>query len=71
MTDDFGSASQGSPSGGQDIEKLKRDVEEEETSQLNVEIPSSLHRKLKIRSIETGVEMREIVAEMLRDHLLD
>lgn len=69
MSSDFGSASTGSPSGGQDIEQLKRDVGEEETSQLNVEIPASVHRRLKIHSIESGQEMRQIVADVLSDYL--
>jgi hypothetical protein len=71
MGSDFGSAAGGSPSGGEDIEQLKRQVSEENFKQLNVEIPESLHRKLKIYSIETGREMKEIVRDVLSDHLSD
>jgi predicted GNAT superfamily acetyltransferase len=71
MESDFGSAAGGSPSGGEDIEDLKRDVSEEDTRQLNVEVPVSLHRRLKIHSIESGREMKEIVQDVLDQYLGD
>lgn len=67
--EDFGSAASGSPSGGEDIDELKREVAEEETTQLNVEIPAGIHRRLKIHSVQTGREMKEIVRELLDSHL--
>lgn len=72
MEDDFGTGASGtSPSGGEEIDELKRDLAEEETTQLNVEIPVSLHRQLKMRSVETGKEMKEIVRAMLGRYLSD
>lgn len=67
----FGSASTGSPSGGQSIERLKREVAEEELSQLNVEIPKSLHKRLKIHCLETEQDMRDVVRRLLENHLSD
>lgn len=73
MADDsnpLGSASSGkAPEGQQDASKLKEEVSEEDRTQLNVDIPKSLHKRLKIESIETGREMREIAAEALDTYL--
>ena len=44
-------------------------MSEEDRTQLNVDIPESLHKDLKIESVETGREMREITAEALRQYL--
>lgn len=65
----LGSASSGSAPEKQDASDLKREVSKEDRTQLNVDIPESLHKRLKIKSIETGREMREIAAEALRNHL--
>lgn len=71
MPDDnpLGSASSGSAPEKQDASELKREVSEENQTQLNVDIPESLHKQLKIESIETGREMREIAANALREYL--
>jgi len=71
MSDDnpLGSASSGSAPEKQDASELKREVSEENRTQLNVDIPESLHKQLKIESIETGREMREIAANALREYL--
>ena len=72
MADDsnpLGSASSGSAPKRQDASELKQEVSEEDRTQLNVDIPESLHKRLKIESIETGREMREIAAEALSDYL--
>lgn len=65
----LGSASSGSAPSQQDASELKREVSEEDRTQLNVDIPESLHKKLKIESVETGREMRKITAEALREYL--
>jgi hypothetical protein len=66
----LGSASSGSaPGGQQDASKLREEVSEEDRTQLNVDIPKSLHKRLKIESVEADREMREITAEAL-DHYL-
>jgi predicted GNAT superfamily acetyltransferase len=65
----LGSASSGSAPKKQDASDLRREVSEEDRTQLNVEIPESLHKELKIESIESGREMREITADALRDYL--
>jgi hypothetical protein len=62
--DIFGSASEGDVSGSQDTSDLQEDVEED-TTQLNVEIPTGLHRRLKAYSARTGQPMKEVVAEIL------
>jgi hypothetical protein len=73
MADDsnpLGSASSGTaPGGQQDASKLREEVSEEDRTQLNVDIPQSLHKRLKIESVESGREMREIAAEALDQHL--
>lgn len=69
MSDDaFGSASDGSVSSSQDTSDLQDDVAEN-TTQLNVEIPTELHRQLKAYSALTGTPMKRIVAEILDRNL--
>jgi hypothetical protein len=66
MSDDvFGSASEGSVSSVQDTAELEEDVSEEPATQLNVEIPQSLHRRLKTKSVQTGTPMKDLVANIL------
>jgi len=72
MADDsspLGSASTGSAGGQQDASSLRQEMSEEDRRQLNVAIPESLHKRLKIESIESGREMREIAAEALDSYL--
>lgn len=69
MSDDpMGTASGGDAPTHQDASDLKRDVEQEE-SQLSVYIPESIHKKLRVRSAETGRPMKELTAEALDEHL--
>lgn len=66
----LGTAAEGNP--GQpnpDAGKLKRKMGEEDTTQLNAEIPVSLHRKLKVRSAETGTPVKDLTAQALHDFL--
>lgn len=66
MTDDaFGSAADGSVTGGQDTEDLEEDVAQEPTTQLNVEIPESLKRRLRMEKARTGKAIKDIVADVL------
>jgi predicted HicB family RNase H-like nuclease len=70
MTDDaFGSAADGSVGSEQDTSDLEEDVAEEETTQLNVEIPKSLHRRLKVKSARTDTPLKRIVANVLDRNL--
>jgi hypothetical protein len=70
MSDDpFGSASEGTVSSPQDTAELEDDVAEEETTQLNVEIPAELHRRLKTRSVQTGTPMKDLVEDLLDRNL--
>jgi len=70
MSDDvFGSASDGSVSSGQDTSELQEDVAQEETTQLNVEIPKSLHRRLKMHAAKNGRAIKEVVQEVLDTNL--
>jgi predicted HicB family RNase H-like nuclease len=68
----FGSASSGrSPSKQPDAEDLKEDVSQEDMAQLNVRIPTSLHRRLKMESVETGRDMQDLAAEAIDRFLSD
>lgn len=70
MSDDvFGSASDGSVSGNQDTSDLQEDVAEEEMTQLNVEIPKALHRRLKMHSVQAEKDMKEVVQDILDSNL--
>ncbi|PQJ26728.1 hypothetical protein BSZ35_19245 [Salinibacter sp. 10B] len=70
MSDDvFGSASDGSVSSGQDTTDLQEDVSEEEMTQLNVEIPKSLHRRLKMHAAKQGRPIKEVVKDVLYKNL--
>lgn len=66
----LGSAASGNPGASNpDAQKLKRKMEEEDTTQLNVEIPESLHRRLKVKSAQTGKSLKKLTAQALRDFL--
>jgi SepF-like predicted cell division protein (DUF552 family) len=70
MSDDvFGSASEGTVSSQQDTTDLQEDVAQEEMTQLNVEIPKSLHRRLKMHSVKHDQDMKEVVREVLDRNL--
>ena len=45
--------------------------EAEETTQLNVAIPESIHRRLRMRSAATKRPMKELAAEALDAYLPD
>jgi predicted HicB family RNase H-like nuclease len=70
MSDDvFGSASDGSVSSGQDTTDLQEDVSQEEMTQLNVEIPKSLHRRLKMHAAKHGRAIKDVVHDVLDNNL--
>lgn len=70
MSDDvFGSASDGSVSSGQDTSDLQDDVAEEEMTQLNVEIPKPLKRRLKMHAVKQGRDMKDLVRDVLDRNL--
>ena len=65
MSDDvFGSASEGDVSSSQDTSDLQEEVGQN-TTQLNVEIPTEIHRRLKAHSARTGTPMKDVVADIL------
>lgn len=64
----MGTAASGDAPTHQDASDLKRDVEQEE-SQLSVYIPESIHKRLRVRSAETGRPMKELTAEALDEYL--
>jgi hypothetical protein len=70
MSDDnpMGTASSGSAPEHQDASDLKREVEQEE-SQLSVYIPERIHKRLRVKSAETGRPMKELTAEALDEFL--
>jgi predicted HicB family RNase H-like nuclease len=65
----MGSAAQGTAPKQPDASKLKREVEKEDTTQLNVDIPESIHRRLRMQSAATKRPMKELAAEALDDFL--
>lgn len=70
MSDDvFGSAADGNVSSGQDTSDLKDDVAEEEMTQLNVEIPKPLKRRLKMQAVKQGRDMKGLVRDVLDRNL--
>ena len=66
--DVFGSASGGDVSSSQDTSGLKDSVGQD-TTQLNVKIPTEIHRRLKAYSARTGTPMKEVVANVLAESL--
>jgi len=70
MSDDiFGSAADGSVSSEQDTSDLQEDVAEEEMTQLNVKIPKTLHRRLKMHAAKHGKAIKHVVREVLDSNL--
>jgi predicted HicB family RNase H-like nuclease len=59
-----GNAPQGNASASQGASEPRRDAEPD-TTQLNVEIPTELHRRLKMYSARTGRPMKQVVTEIL------
>ncbi|WP_150464729.1 hypothetical protein [Francisella sp. XLW-1] len=41
----------------------------EPTERLNVEIPKSMHKAIKLKSVEEDRKIRDIVIEAINDHL--
>ena len=68
--DVFGSASGGDVSSSQDTSDLKDSVGQD-TTQLNVKIPTEIHRRLKAYSARTGTPMKEVVANVLAENLVE
>jgi hypothetical protein len=66
--DPFGSASTGAPI-KPDTGKLSEQLAQEETSQLNVEIPKRLHKRLRVHCVQTEQEIKDVVAQLLERHL--
>jgi len=61
MSDDvFGRASDGSVSRDRDTTGLQEDASEEEMTQLNVEIPKFLHRRLNMHAAKHGRAIKEV-----------
>jgi len=70
MSDDvFGSASDGSVSSGQDTTDLQENVSQEEMTQLNVEVPKSLHRRLKMHAAKHSRAIKDVVQDVLDNNL--
>lgn len=65
----FGSAAKGSPTGGQDTSDFTKELAQEDTTQLNVEIPKSLHKRLKMHCLETEQDMKDVVGDLLARYL--
>ena len=66
--DPFGSASSGAPV-PQDTGTLSEELAREDTSQLNVEIPESLHRRLRVYCVQTDQHVKDVVARLIEEHL--
>lgn len=49
--------------------ELRSEIAREEVSQLNVRVPRSLHKRLKIKAVQEDREVAELVAEALRAYL--
>ena len=64
----MGTASGGDAPEHQDASDLKREVEQEE-SQLSVNIPEHIHKRLRVKSAETGRPMKALTAEALDEYL--
>ena len=43
--------------------------ENEPIERLNVEVPQSMHKQLKLKSVEQGITIKEIVIKAINDHL--
>lgn len=70
MSDDvFGSAADGDVSSGQDASDLQDDIAEAEMTQLNVEIPKPLKRRLKMHAVKHERDMKDVVRDVLDRNL--
>ncbi|MCS3661490.1 hypothetical protein GGP81_002984 [Salinibacter ruber] len=51
------------------ISEPEQEVSQENRTQLNVDIPESLHEKSKTESVESDREMREIAVDISHEYL--
>lgn len=51
------------------IEDIVKRVHEEKKKRLIIEMPESLHKKIKAKSVEMGVSMKELMTNMIEDYL--
>jgi hypothetical protein len=52
------------------ISEPEQEVSQENRTQLNVDIPESLHEKSKTESVESDREMREIAVDISHEYLM-
>ena len=69
--DIFGSAMSTEKSGESRQDLIADLMDSRTTSQLNVEVPKKLHKKLRIYSAVSDREIRSIVADALIEYLAD
>lgn len=51
-------------------ESNKDNAKKEPMERLNVEVPKSLHKQLKLKAVEQGTTIKEIVINAINDHLI-
>lgn len=66
-----GPPGRGNASSSSDGSRRPRDATTSEVTQLNVAIPESIHRRLRMRSAATKRPMKELAAEALDAYLPD
>lgn len=49
----------------------KQEQSEEANKRLTIDIPSSLHRSIKLKSVMEGVTMAEMIRDILAQHFSD
>lgn len=52
----------------QQVQKKSVEEPEEEITQFNVKIPSTLMKKIKLKAVEQDINIKDMVAQILIDH---
>ena len=50
-------------------ETVAQEPQPERVVQMNIRVPESLRTRLKIRCLETGKDMQDVIADLIRDYL--
>lgn len=53
----------------EDKEKALKELEKEDTTRLNAEIPTSLHQQIKLYAVKSNKTMTEVIIEVFKEYL--
>jgi predicted HicB family RNase H-like nuclease len=55
----------------QPVQKQSEEEPQEEITQFNVKIPAALMKKIKLKAVEQGINIKDMVAQILINHFVE